>query len=82
MNTENKPGKELWRIAVFIISVIFIVYMWTKKDIVAIYTTMPKEQILPMIVTTIAVALIKVGIIACAVLLIKRILKRSQNKQD
>ena len=82
MNTENKRGKAAWRIVVGMISVLFIIYMWIKKDIVAIYTTMPKEQIAPMIATTIAVALIKVGIIACAVLLIKRIIKRSQNKQD
>ena len=82
MSTENKNRKATWRIVVGIISVLFIVYMWVKKDIVAIYTTMPKEQIAPMIATTIAVSLIKVGIIACAVLFIKRIIKGSQNKHD
>lgn len=46
-------------------------YVWVKKDIISIYTTMPKEQIAPLIATTILVSLIKVGAIAGAILLIK-----------
>ena len=45
--------------------------MWVKKDIAATYATIPAEQIAPMIVTTIAVSLIKVAAIAGGVLLIK-----------
>ena len=71
MDNKDKNKKELWRIAVFIISVIFIIFMWIKKDIVAIYSTMPKEQIAPMIATTVAVSLIKVGAIAGVVFLLK-----------
>ena len=71
MYNKDKNKKEPWRIAAFIISVIFIVFMWIKKDIVAIYSTMPKEQIAPMISTTVAVSLIKVGAIAGVVFLLK-----------
>ena len=69
-NNENKK-KEPWRMIVFIISVVYIVFMWVKKDIADIYATMPAEQVAPLIATTIAVSLIKVAAIAGAVLLIK-----------
>ena len=71
MNSEKKNKKEPWRIILFIISVLFILFMWIKKDIVSIYTTMPEEQVLPLMVTTIAVSLVKVIAIAGGILLIK-----------
>ena len=72
--------KEPWRIAVGILAIAFIVYMWVKKDIITIYTTMPKEQVAPLIVTTIAVSLIKVAAIAGGILLIKWIISKFKNK--
>lgn len=72
--------KEPWRIAVGIISILFIVFMWAKKDIVAIYQTAPKEQLIPMLVTTVAVSLLKVGLIAGVVFLVKLILERILRK--
>ena len=41
------------------------------KDIVTIYSTMPPEEALPVIVTTIAVSTLKVGAITGVMLLIK-----------
>ena len=76
-NVENKKT-EPWRIIVFIISLLYIVFMWVKKDIVAIYTTMPAEQVVPLIVTTIAVSLIKVAAIAGGVLLIKWVIGKAK----
>lgn len=75
-----KKNKELWRIIVAIISVLFIVFMWVKKDIINIYSTMPKEQIVPFIVTTIVVTLVKVCGIALVVFLIKLIISKIKNK--
>jgi hypothetical protein len=72
--------KEPWRIAVGVISILFIVFMWAKKDIVAIYQTAPKEQLIPMLVTTVAVSLLKVGLIAGVVFLVKLILERILRK--
>ena len=69
-DNENKK-KEPWRIVVFIISVAYIVFMWVRKDIADIYATMPAEQVVPLIATTIAVSLLKVAAIAGVVLLIK-----------
>ncbi len=71
MSRNSKKKIEPWRIIAFIISVLFIIFMWVKKDIVTIYTTMPTEQVVPLVVTTIAVSLLKVAAIAGGVLLIK-----------
>lgn len=72
----KKQKNETWRIIVGIISIVFIIFMWVKNDIVALYTTMPKEQVLPLIITTIMVSLIKVAVIAGIVLIIKWIIKK------
>lgn len=72
----ERKKKEPWRIVVAIISVLFIIFMWVKNDIVAIYSTMPKEQIIPLILTTIVVTLIKVGGIALVIFLIKWIMSK------
>ena len=78
-NTDNKK-KEPWRIIVGILAIAFILYMWVKKDIMTIYTTMPKEQVAPLIATTIAVSLIKVAAITGGILLIKWIISKFKNK--
>ena len=63
--------KEPWRIIVAIISIAFIIYMWIEKDIVAIYSSMPVEQALPLAVTTVAVSLFKVVLMTVGILAIK-----------
>ncbi len=77
---QSKKKIEPWRILVFIVSAAFIVFIWIKKDIAAIYTTMPKEQIAPLIVTTILVTLFKVLVITGALLLIKWIVSKIKNR--
>ena len=72
--------KEPWRIVAGVLAIGFIVYMWVKKDIVSIYTTMPEEQILPLIATTVAVTLLKVAAITGGILLIKWLLGRIKKK--
>ena len=76
MSNDSRKKKEPWRITVFILAVAFIVFMWVKKDIAAIYATMPEEQIVPLIVTTIAVSLLKVAAFAGVMLLIKWIISK------
>ena len=80
MDSKENKKKEPWRIIVFIIAVLFIVFMWVKNDVVSIYTTMPKEQVVPLIATTVAVSLIKVGTIAGVVFLIKWIVSKIKRK--
>ena len=75
-----KVKKEPWRIAVGIISVIFIIFMWIKNDIISMYTTMPKEQIAPLIATTVAVSVLKVAIITAVVLLVKWLINKVKDK--
>ena len=78
---ENNNKKEPWRIAVGIISILFIVVMWSVKDIAAVYSATAKEDILPMGVTNLAVSLLKVGIIAGVVFLIRWIIKKIKAKK-
>ena len=78
-NNDNKKN-EPWRIVIGIISIVFIVYMWVEKDVMTIYTTMPKEQVVPLIAITIAVSLIKVVAIAGGILLIKWVIRKAKNK--
>ena len=80
MDNKDNKKKEPWRIIVGIISIVFIVYMWVEKDIMTIYATMPKEQVAPLIATTIAVSLIKVAAIAGGILLIKWVISKVKNK--
>ncbi len=77
---KNKQKKEPWRIIVFIFAVMFIITMWIKKGIVDIYTSMPAEQVIPLIVTTIAVSLMKVVAIAGGILLLKWIVGKFTKK--
>lgn len=63
--------KEPWRIVVAIISIIFIIYMWVEKDILAIYSSMPAEEALPLAVTTVVVSLVKVAMLTAGILFIK-----------
>ena len=79
MINQNKK-KEPWRILVGFLSIAFIVYMFVKKDIITIYATAPSEQILPLVVTTIGVSLIKVAAIAGGVLLIKWMIRKAKKQ--
>ena len=80
MKQFKNNNKEPWRIIVGIASIAYILFMWVKKDIVSIYTTMPQEQIVPLIATTVAVSVFKVALIAGAILLIKWIIGKISSK--
>ena len=77
---DNQKRSNAWRIIVGILAICFIIFLWIKKDIAAIYTTMPREQILPMLAMTIAVSLFKVGVIAGIALLIKWIVGKVKKR--
>ena len=55
--------------------------MWIKKDIADTYVNTPEEEIVSLIVTTIAVSLIKIAVIAGVVLLVKWIVNKIKNKK-
>ena len=79
MNNQKRK-KEPWRIVVGVISIAYIAYMWISKDVMAIYETMPEDQYLPLITTTVLVSLAKIAAIAGAFLLIKWIIGRTKQK--
>ena len=73
---------EPWRIIIGIISIAFIMYMYSEKDILPTYSTMPKEQVAPLILTTILVTFIKAASITGIILLIKWIIKKFTKRMD
>lgn len=66
---NKRPDK--WRIVVFIISVLFIMFIWIKKDIGKIAETVPNDQLVPVIVTSLLVSIFKFALIAGVVFLVK-----------
>ena len=80
MGDHNKKKIQPWRIIVFIVSALFILFMWVQNDVAKVYATAPEGQIVPLIVTTIAVTLLKVAAIAGGVLLIKWLVGKMKKK--
>ena len=66
--------REPWRIVVGILAIAFIVHMWVEKDIASTYAALPKEQLLPVILTSAAVTLLKAAAMAGGILLVKWII--------
>ena len=70
----QKKKKEPWRIGAFLAGAAAIVWMFAKKGITITLATLPREQALPMIVTTVSVSLLKVALLAGVLLLAKWLL--------
>ena len=73
--------KEPWRIVVGIAAIAFIVYTWVKKDVAAQFAAMPGEDMLPMLITSVAVTVAKVALLAGAVLLVKWLVGKFQARK-
>lgn len=82
MNDKGKKKTAPWRIVVGTISIAYIVFMWAKKDIASVYSTMPPEKLFPLIVTNAAVTLVKIVVIAAVIFLIKWIISKVNNKNE
>ena len=76
----KEKKREPWRIIVGLAAIAFIVYTWVEKDVAATYASLPQEQLLPMIMTTAAVTLLKIALMAGGILLIKWIVGRIRKK--
>lgn len=72
--------KEPWRIAAAALAVAYIAYNWIRKDIWSVYRDMPTEQMLPLMVTTVGVTLLKAAAIAIGLLLIKKAVGKARQK--
>ncbi len=53
-----------------------------SKDIIAIYTTMPREQIFPLIATTVGVSLLKVAVLAAGVFAVKWLIRKFSGRES
>ena len=77
---KNDRKTEPWRIVVGILSIAFIIFLWVKNDIASTLVTMPKEQAIPLIVTTVVVSVVKVAVIAGVLLLVKWVIGKIKSK--
>ena len=82
MRKRDKKDRKIepWRIIVGTISIVFILFLWVKNDIASTFTTMPKEQAIPLVVTTIVVSVVKVIVIAGVILLVKWVIRKIKSK--
>ena len=82
MRKRDKKDRKIepWRIIVGTISIVFILFLWVKNDIASTFTTMPKEQAIPLVVTTVVVSAVKVAVITGVILLIKWIIRKIKSK--
>ena len=77
---KNDRKIEPWRIIVGTLSIAFILFLWVKNDILSTLAAMPKEQAIPLVVTTIVVSVIKVVVIAGVILLVKWVIRKIKSK--
>ena len=80
MNNPAKKKREPWRIVVGLVGVAFIVFLWIKKDVWSTYASLPREQAIPLIVTTLAVTLVKVAVMTGGILLVKWLIGKLANR--
>ena len=80
MSSNGRKKPEPWRIVVFALAILWIIFMWVRKDLASIGTAVPREQLLPLLATTLGVSLLKAAAIAGAVLFLKWLAGKSKNK--
>ena len=68
--------KDPWRIVGGILSILYILFLWVKKEVASVYGSLSPEQLIPVMATSVAVTAIKFIAIAAAVFLIKWIIKK------
>ena len=61
------------RIVLFALGVLWIGAMWMKKDIAATLAAVPAEAAVPVIVTSLMITVLKVGLFAAVIWLIRKL---------
>ena len=78
----RSKNKNQWRKIISVIAFLYIIYMWTEKDILSVYASMPKDRVIPLIIINVLVSLIKVGVLVLASIILKWIVKKIKKKQN
>ena len=71
---------EPWRLVLGLVSIVYIVYMWVKKDIAGIWGSLAKEELLPIVLTSTAVSVLKIAAIAAVVFLARWLIRKFSKK--
>lgn len=69
-----------WRIVIFAVAVIYIIVMWVKKDVGAIFSGMG-ENAFPVLLMTIGINILKVLLFTGVILLVKWIVSKFGGKR-
>ena len=77
---KNDRNMEPWRIIVGTVSIAFILFLWVKNNIASTFTTMPKEQAIPLAVATTLVSACKVAVITGVIFLTKWVIQKVKSK--
>lgn len=72
--------KEPWRIVIFAVAVIYIIGIWVKKDVGAIFSGMG-ENAFPVLIMTIGINVLKVLLFTGFILLVKWIVCKFGGKR-
>ena len=67
---------DIGRLLAGFAAIVFIAYMWVEKEVVSVYTSMPIEEAIPVIVTTIVVSMFKVVGLAAVIYILKWIIRK------
>ena len=70
---------ETWRIVLFVLALVYMAVLWSKKDIATIYASVPSDQVFPLIVTTVGVSSLKLGMITAIALGLRHIIGKIKN---
>ena len=68
-----KNGKWVpWRVCAGVLGVLAIAWLWTTKDVAAVYRALPAEAAVPVIMTNVLVTALKMGLVAAAAWAVKK----------
>ena len=73
MFESNKKKKNPWKWTAGLLFIGLILFLWIKKDLLPVCHTMPKDEVLPVLASSVAVTLSKAALLVGVITLFKRL---------
>ena len=73
MFESNKKKKNPWKWTAGLLFIGLLLFMWIKKDLLPVYHTLPKDEVLPVLASSVAVTLSKAALLVGVITLFKRL---------
>ena len=71
MLESNKKKNVPWKWIAGALSLGFIVVLWVRKDLLAVCSSIPKEELLPVLASSVAVTLMKATLLVGVICLFR-----------